>query len=426
MRNPLRALFAVRSGIGDSHALLQYLLKGHESSSGVTVNEQTVFAIPTVLACVGLISRTMLTLPVDVMERLPGRKRRQAEGHPLARLFDNPNSWQDWPMFVQLLQVHLLLRGNGYAWINWTTDTRDGSEQAYELIPMHPDQVAVEQAKDYSLRYTLTRTDGTRVPLPQHEVLHLRGLSTDGVMGRSVIYDLKDVFGQTLAAQEYTGNRWKRGGVPDVALTHPKTLSDKAQRSLEDKFEETYGGKSGRRVAVLEEGMTIKEIAFTPQQHQFLETHKFTKSELASIFPVPPHMIGDTEKSTSWGTGIEQQKLGYQTFTIQPWVTIWEHGLRRALIKNPQRFYVKFRVEGLLRGDSGQRASFYERMWRMGVFTINDILALEDMDPVDGGDVRYVPMNYVPLGTPVDDQARAAGLLGELLERLRAETQLNA
>lgn len=432
MQNPFRSLFERRSAIGSSYDLLQYLLRGSTSRSGAAVNESTAFNVMVVWTCISLISRTLMTLPVDVFERLEGGRRREAREHPLVRLFDTPNSWQDWPTFVQMMQVHLLLRGNAYAWINWTTSTRDGSQQATEMIPLHPDRVKVEQAPDWSLRYTLTRQNGQQIAIPADEVMHLRGLSTDGYMGRSPLQDWRESLGEALTTQEFAGEHFGHDATPPIVLMHKSTLSPTAKTNLETSWEQNYGsGHDKRRVAVLEEGMEIKQLSFNPRDSQFLETRAFQRSEIAGAFHVPPHMIGDTQKSTSWGTGIEQQKLGYLTFTIQPWLTVWEHGIKRALILNPNRFYVKFKVEGLLRGDSRARADFYERMFRIGVFSINQILALEDMDPVEGGDARFVPLNFAPLDkvlagdvTPDASTASAAAstaVLQELLDRLRRE-----
>jgi HK97 family phage portal protein len=423
MRNPFRVLFEQRS-IGTSHDLWTMLSRGSTSSSGAVVNEGSALGVPVILTCVSLISRTIMTLPVDVYERLPDGKKRKADEHPLARLFDNPNSWQDWPMFCQMMQAHLLLRGNAYAWVNWVGVRGSEFQQATEIIPIHPDQIRVEQRADWTLVYTLTRKNGQQVTIPADEMMHLRGLSTNGYMGRSPIDDLKDAIGGSISAQDYSGNFWKKDATPPLALMHPKTLSEKAKKGIEESWEKTYGGKDGRRVAVIEEGMEIKQLSVTHEDAQFIETNKFGRAQLAGAYHVPPHMIGDTEKSTSWGTGIEQQQIGYLTFTIQPWLTVWEHGIRRALITNERRYYVKFKVEGLLRGDSAGRSTFYQRMFGVGAFSPNTILALEDMDPIgEEGDIRYVPSNYVPLGTApadVSDSARAAGVLAEQSAQLAA------
>jgi HK97 family phage portal protein len=424
--NPLRALFDRRSdAIGSAFELAQYLLGRTQSKSGVAVNETSAMNVAVVRQCVALVSRTVMTLPLAMFETIENG-RRPAPEHPLQRLFDKPNGWQDWPMFVQMLMVHLLLRANSYTWINWV---RIGERfQAMELIPMHPDRMRVKQLPDWSLEYTLIRTNGSELKIPADEVMHLRGLSTDGYMGRDPLTDMKESIGDSLATQEYSSKLWRNDAMPNVALSHPGKLSQKAKDGIETSWEKTYGGKDGRRVAVLEEGMKLETVSLNAKQSEFLGTRKFLRSEIAGEFFVPPHMIGDTEKSTSWGTGIEQQKLGYLTFTIQPWLTVLEAGIKRCLITNEGRFYAKFKVEGLLRGDSAARADFYERMWRMGAYTINQILALEDMNPVEGGDVRFVPLNFVPLDRAIKGdvseeqrQASAAMLLTDVLDALRKQ-----
>lgn len=431
MKNPLRALFERRS-IGSSHELWNYLARGYTSSSGAVVTEKTAMAVPVVMTCVALISRTVMTLPVDMYERMPDGTKREAPEHPLTRLFDKPNTWQDWPMFVQMMQTHLLLRGNAYAWVNWTANPnlQDPTRlQATEIIPMHPDRITVdivEQGMGLTLKYTLRLRNGQALSLPADEVMHLRGLSTDGVMGRSPIDDLREAIGGAISRQEYAGTFWARGATPSIALTHPGTLSPTAKAGLEQSFEQTYGGNTGRRVAVLEESVKIETLSVDAEKSQFLETNKLSRSELAGAFFVPPHMIGDTEKSTSWGTGIAEQKLGYLTFSIQPWLTVWEAGIKRCLITNERRFYAKFKVEGFLRSDPKARAAFYKEMWSIGAFTINQILALEDLNPVTGGDTRFVPLNFTTLERAIAGEGTAAVTPAEaqlmaLIQRLEAE-----
>lgn len=429
MRNPLEALFERRS-IGTSHDLFNFLARGRESSAGISITEGTAMNVPVILTCVALISRTVMTFPIDVFERMPDGSKKEAPNHPLARLFDKPNTFQDWPTLVQMMQAHLLLRGNAYAWINWTATQQDGERlQATEMIPLHPDRVRVtvkEQGVSPTIEYTLTLRNGTSLNLPADEVMHLRGLSTDGVMGRCPIDDLCDTIGNALARQRHSANFWRRDATPPLAIKHPGKLTPKAKTGLEDSFEATYNNQNGRRVAVLEEGMSIEQLALDAEKSQLIETAKFSRAELAGSFFVPPHMIGDTEKSTSWGTGIAEQKLGYLTFSIQPWLTIWEAGIKRCLITNPRRFYTKFKVEGFLRSDPKARAAFYKEMWSIGAFSINQILALEDMNPVDGGDVRFVPLNFTTLDRAISGEAAkgigpAHATLMALLSHLEAQ-----
>jgi len=404
VRNPFAALFERRS-IGSPFDLLTYLLRGAESSAGQLVNEQTALNVAAVMTCVSLRSRALASLPVRVYERLDERSKRPAVNHPLSRVLARPNPWQTRSELFSMLEAHRTLRGNGYAWINRVTaQSPDGVErdQVAELIPMHPDRVEVIDAQDElsgPTQYRLHRKNGQVIPLAASEVLHLKGLSTDGRKGRAVLQDAREVIGGALATQEHANTFWKGHALPQVALKHQKTLSPAAKKNLEDSFEATYGGGKGKkRVAVLEEGMDITPLSMTAEDAQFLETRKFQRGEIAGWFHVPPHMIGDTEKTTSWGTGIEQQQIAFLVFTLRPDLVAWEQRLTRDLVTRPDKYFVEFAIEGVMRGDATSRALFYRTMREVGAFSANDIRALENLNPIENGDVYLQPVNLAPLG----------------------------
>lgn len=404
MTNPLRSFFESRSAISTSHELWEALSRGYRSVAGVDVTESTAMQVSAVASCVRLIAGDLASMPVDVIERLSERERRPAVNHPVRRILSQPNSWQTWPEFLAMQTAHVLLRGNGYSVIVRDSATSNGSEQIRELIPMNPDQVTVEQAPwpTLGVKYTWTPTGGgTPIPFKQSDVLHFRGLSTDGLVGRSVLRDARDTFGAALATQQHAATFWSRGGLPTVIITHPKTLGadGKARRNLEDSWAATYGGGADRRhVAVLEEGMTVQPLSVDAEDAQFLETRQFTRGEICGLFRVPPHMIGDTEKSTSWGTGIEQQTIGYFRHALLPLLVNLEHRFGRSLFVNPDRFGLKFYTQGFMRGDAAARATYYWQMRQMGAASANDIRAWEDLNPIDNGDTYLQPSNLVPLG----------------------------
>lgn len=236
--NPLRQLFERRS-IGTSHELWEALTRGYRSMAGVDVTESTAMQVAAVASCVRLISADLASMPVDVIERVSERNRRPAVNHPIRRVLSQPNSWQTWAEWLGMEAAHVLLRGNGYSLIIRDSATSNGSEQVQELIPMHPDRVTVEQATwpNLGLTYTWTPTNGG-LPLkfPASQVLHFRNLTTDGVLGRSVLKDARDTFGVALATQQHAASFWSRGGLPTVVLSHPKTLSDKAKKALDEHF----------------------------------------------------------------------------------------------------------------------------------------------------------------------------------------------
>lgn len=404
MRNPFSALFERRS-IGSPHELLTQLLGGLKTVSGQAVNEATAMNVAAVFTGVSIRSRLLSTLPVDVIERIDGRTSREAVNHPLTRVLLKPNSWQTRSELFGMLEAHRVLRGNGYAWINRVTATSsDGidRDQVAELIPMHPDQVEVIDGPDNfggQTQYKLHKRNGTTIDLAAREVLHLKSLTTNGRTGRSFLADMREVIGGALATQEHANSLWSRDATPSVTLSHPKTLSDKAKKSLEDSFEATYGrGKDKKRVAVLEEGMEIKQLSLTPEDGQFLQTQQDVRAQIAAALMVPPHLMGLAEKATTWGTGIEQLHIGLLSITLRPDLTAWEERMNLDLITRPDKYRIKFNVRGMLRGDLRSQFESFYRGIQMGVYSPNDVRAMLDLNPIEQGDVYLQPVNMAPLG----------------------------
>lgn len=356
-----------------------------------------------VWTCVSLRSRALSSLPVRVYERLDERNKRPAVNHPVSRVLSQPNSWQTRAELFGMLETHRVLRGNAYAWKNIANvPGADGVSRPtpIELIPMHPDKVEIVDGNDLSgpALYRYHVRDKAPIDMRPDEVVHLKGLSTDGRKGRAVLQDMREAIGGAIATQDHANALWSRDATPTIALRHPKTLSEKAKKGLEDSWEATYGRSSDKkRVAVIEEGMEIEQLSLTPDDGQFLQTRAFSRSEIAGAFHVPPHMLGDTEKSTSWGTGIEQQQIGFLVFTLRPDLVLWEQRLTRDLIRS-DRFFVEFALDGLLRGDQAARGQFYRVMREVGAYSANDIRAFENMNPIENGDIYLQPTNLAPLG----------------------------
>lgn len=412
MRNPFSALFERRSAIASSYELAQALLNGAKSLTGQSVSESTALAVAAVMTCVSLRSRALASLPVRVYERIDERSKQPAAGHPLSRVLSKPNSWQTRVELFAMLEAHRVLRGNAYCWKNLVTATSvDGvdRQQVAELIPMHPDQVEVVEPRDEFTGpvYKLHKRRGGVVEMPAHEVLHLKGLSTDGWKGRAVLQDARELIGGALATQEHSSTFWRSDAVPTIALKHPKALSPVAKKNLEDSWETTYGGsRDKKRVAVLEEGLEIQQLSLSHEDSQFLQTRQFQRGEIAGWFHVPPHMIGDTEKSTSWGTGIEQQQIGFLVFTLRPDLVTWEQRLTRDLITRPDKYFVEFNIEGFMRGDMAAQGQYFRVMREIGALSANDVRRFINENPIEHGDEYLRPSNLTPLGTP----APAAGV----------------
>lgn len=362
-------------------------------ASGAVVTSDTSMRVAAVYGCVRVISETVASLPLHIYRRTLNGKER-ADTHPLYRLLhDTPNAWQTAMEFREMMQAHLLLRGNAFAYINWI-----GPSRASELLPLHPDRVTVKQRPDMSLVYEVRSADGVR-ELQAEDVLHLRGLSSDGISGRSVLEDARESIGVALSTQEYAGRFYANDATPSLAVTLQGKLGPDARKRFVDTWNDTFAGsRNARRTVVLEEGAKVEPIAMTFDDAQFLETRKFQRSEIAGIFRVPPHLIGDLDRAT-FGN-IEHQSIEFVTHCIRPWLVRWEQALSRALFTAPGTYYPEHSVEGLLRGDIKSRYDAYAIGRVNGWLSANDIRSLENMNRIEGGDTYLQPLNMAPAGSP--------------------------
>ena len=277
---------------------------------------------------------------------------------------------------------HLLLWGNAYAQI-----IRNGKGEILALYPLMPNRMTVDRASNGEIYYTYMVNDSDnstlkaqgQVYLRKEDVLHIPGLGFDGLVGYSPISMAKNAVGMALACEEYGAKFFENGASPSGVLEHPSIIKnpDKLRESWNSLFQ---GSGNSHRVAVLEEGLTFKPIAISPEQAQFLETRKFQIDEIARIFRIPPHMVGDLEKSSF--SNIEQQSLEFVKYTLNPWVTRWEQSIQRSLFLESEKreYFVKFNVDGLLRGDYESRMNGYATARQNGWMSANDIRELENMD----------------------------------------------
>jgi len=372
--------------------MLLQRLDGMQSGSGATVNDYTAMRVAAVYSCVRIISETVGSLPLHIYRRTATGKER-ADTHPLYRvLHDTPNPWMTAMEFRELMQAHLCLRGNAYAYINWV-----GPDRVSELVPLHPDRVVVKQRADMALEYQLRTDKGVRV-IQAEDMLHVRGLSADGITGRSVLEDARETIGVSIATQEYAGRFYRNDATPGVVLSHPAKLSKEAAERLKSSWNQAYGGSgNARSTALLEEGMKIERLSLSADDSQFLETRQFQRSEIAGVFRVPPHMIGDLSRATF--SNIEHQGIEFVTHCIRPWLVRWEQALSRALFTVPAVYYPEHSVEGLLRGDIKSRYDAYAIGRTNGWLSANDIRSLENMNAVPNGEVYLEPMNMRPAGS---------------------------
>ena len=374
------------------------------STSGKPVTERSAMQMTAVYSCVRILSEALASLPVHLYRYRSDGGKEKAIDHPLYRLLhDEPNPEMSSFVFRETLMTHLLLWGNAYAQV-----IRNGKGEVVALYPLMPNRMTVDRDGRGQLYYKYTTTsddaptmEGTTVYLSPSDVLHVPGLGFDGLVGYSPIAMAKNAIGMAIACEEYGARFFANGAQPGGVLEHPGTIKD--PQRVRESWQSTFGGSGNAgKIAVLEEGMKYTPISISPEQAQFLETRKFQINEIARIFRVPPHMVGDLEKSSF--SNIEQQSLEFVKYTLDPWVIRWEQSIYRTLFteSEKQEYFVKFSVEGLLRGDYATRMSGYATARQNGWMSANDIRELENLDRIpaeQGGDLYLINGSMLPLGS---------------------------
>lgn len=365
------------------------------SSAGKNVNERSAMQMTAVYSCVRILAEAVAGLPLHLYRyKEDGGKERAIDNNLYHLLHDEPNKEMSSFIFRETLMTHLLLWGNAYAQI-----IRNGKGEVVALYPLMPNKMQVDRDENGELYYIYTRSseeaktmEGATVYLTPRDVLHIPGLGFDGLVGYSPIAMAKNAIGLAIATEEYGAKFFANGAAPSGVLEHPGTIKDPSR--LRENWNSTFGGSANSgKVAVLEEGMKYTPISISPEQAQFLETRKFQIDEIARIFRVPPHMVGDLEKSSF--SNIEQQSLEFVKYTLDPWVIRWEQSLSRSLLNEDEKrkYFFKFNLEGLLRGDYESRMSGYATARQNGWMSANDIRELENLDKIpaeDGGDLYLI------------------------------------
>ncbi len=367
---------------------------GTESWSGIDVDRTTSLGLSAVWACVRIIAEGVASLPLILYRRTEGGKERAVD-HPLYNVFHlQPNTYESSFQWREQEQAHLLLQGNCYSQI-----IKGADGYVRELWPLDPDKTTPKRDGDL-LVYEYRRGGGASpIVLQREDVLHVAGLGYDGIKGYAVLEVCANTIGAVIAGERYGAEFYKNEASPGGYIKLAGVLKDEAARKrLRDSWEDMHGKWGNkRRVGVLEQGAEFQTIAIPPEQAQFIETRKFGTSEIARIFGVPPHMIGDVERSTSWGTGIEQQGIGFVVHTLRPWLVRWEQALSLQILPEADReeYFFEFLVDALMRGDMQARWTAYRTAREIGVLSANDVRALENMNAIDNGDDYFVPMNWM-------------------------------
>lgn len=400
---------------------------GGRTNTGISVSEFGSLKLPVVYACVNRISNPVAWFPLRMYRTRPGGGKEVVKGgngpkeHPFAgRLGVRPNDLMSSRTVRKTSQAHALLWGNGYLEIE-----RNGRGQGLGLYPLLPDRTGpVRQNGDHWFRTTI---DGRQIDLDANDVIHIMDQSQDGYVGISQIAMAREAVAMGLATEAFGGKFFANDAKSGGFLLHPGRLGPQAHKNLTgrdgervnnpenpaSRLQEQGGLDNAHRVKVLEEGMKFVSTTIPPEDAQFLGTREFQIAELARIFDVPLILLQSHEKTTSWGSGIEQLMIGFIRNTVGPWVDAWEQELNWKLFTDEEKeqgFYVKFNMNALLRGDMKTRAEFYNKIFSVGGFSPNRILELEDEDPIGPeGDEHFVPANMVTLKRATDPNYAPSG-----------------
>ena len=395
-------LFKSRDKPKNSTAGSSYTFFMGGSTAGKYVNERSAMQMTAVYSCVRILAEAVAGLPLHLYRYTDSGGKEKAIDHPLYLLLhDEPNPEMSSFAFRETLMTHLLLWGNAYAQI-----IRNGKNEVIALYPLMPNKMSVDRDEHGQLYYTYQRSNeeaptmkGSSVILKPSDVLHIPGLGFDGLVGYSPIAMAKNAIGMAIACEEFGAKFFANGAAPSGVLEHPGTIKDPSR--VREAWQSQFGGSSNSgKVAVLEEGMKYTPISISPEQAQFLETRKFQINEIARIFRVPPHMVGDLEKSSF--SNIEQQSLEFVKYTLDPWVIRWEQSIMRSLLTPEEKktYYAKFNLDGLLRGDYQSRMNGYAIGRQNGWMSANDIRELENLDRIpaeEGGDLYLINGNMLPM-----------------------------
>lgn len=387
---------APRADITSSADLLRLITGGaHESETGDLITVTSAMQAAAVFACVRVIAEDIGKLPCHLYRRLPNGGKERATTHPVYGLLRRtPNAWQTPISFYGLLSAYMELVGNAYAFVTRHPTTG----RVMELLPING-RVRLEQDAQWNLRYWVTMRDGVETPVPADRILHVPGLSLDGVTGISTIGYMRETIGTALATERHASRFFKNSGRPSIVVERPKDApawSVEASKNFVQSLKEAWGGKNVSSIGLLEEGMTAKALTIPAKDAQFLETRGFTRSEIAGIFRVAPHKIGDLSRSTN--NNIEHQGLEHLTDCLLPRLVRLEQALSRALLteREQEEYTIEFLVDSVLRADFKTRMDGYAVGIQNGVMSPNEARVKENENPRAGGDVFWRPANMTP------------------------------
>jgi HK97 family phage portal protein len=360
--------------------------------AGVRIDANTALNSTIVLACVRVLAEGLATLPLHVYARSKNGGKEVARGHPLYRiLHDRPNEWQTSFEWREMQMLHLGIYGQSFNEI-----VRDKRDIISALVPLHPSRMRVESIETGNLRYTYQEENGRMTVYPQDQIMHIRWMSNDGVNGMVPIELARDAIGLARACEIHGASFFANGARPGLVLSTENTLSAEAAELLRTNWERVHRGPDrAQKTAVLTGGLKPVEFGNTNQESQFLETRRFQIEEICRLYRVPGSLVGDLSRSNF--ANIEQQSIDFVQYTLVPWLRRFESAFGRDLLGEDEGHFVEFDTRGLMRGDATTRASYYNTLWNLGVASVNELRAWENLDPVEGGDARFAPLNMQTL-----------------------------
>jgi HK97 family phage portal protein len=366
--------------VSDTVSMRQWREFYSTTTAGERVTPETSMQLTAVMACVRVLADNIGSLPVPVYRKNDDDGREKISDNSVSMLLKAPNDYQTGMEWKSTMAAHVVLRGNAYSIITWS-----GTDPV-ELAPIHPDRMTVERLKDGSLRYKVMNPfDGSETKYSQDRVLHIPGLSFDGMKGINPIEYCASTLGLSLAAEKFGGSFFANGANAGAVLTTPVRLSKDAVNNIRHQIEQNHSGAwKANRVLILQEDLKWNQMSVPPDQAQFLETRKFQVTDIARMFGVPPHMIGDLERATF--SNIEEQGMNFVTYSLRPWFVRFEQQFNKKLLLDDPNLYCEFLADALQRGNQKSRFESYSLALASRWMTPNEVRKKENMDPIDGGD----------------------------------------
>ncbi|MCG7368008.1 phage portal protein [Pantoea sp. ACRSH] len=361
------------------------------SSSGKVVSADKAIHLSAVWACVRLLSESVSTLPLKIYERQPDGSRKPATNHPAYQvLCRRPNLEMTPSRFMLMLVASICLRGNAFV------EKKMIGNRLVSLVPLLPQNMVVKRLDNGSLEYTYTESGTSRV-IPAKNIMHIRGFGLDGVCGMMPMMAGRDVIGSAMAVEESAAKIFENGLQSSGFLSADGALNEEQRERLRGYMAKFIGSRNAGKIMVLEGGLKYQNVTMNPEAAQMLESRAFSIEEICRWFRVPPFMVGHADKQSSWASSVEGMNLQFLTNTLRPLLVNIEQEISRCLLDGDEDLFAEFSVEGLLRADSAGRAAYYTTALQNGWMSRNDVRRLENMPPIEGGDIYTVQLNLTPL-----------------------------